>query len=138
MSKIEYPDRDTLEWWVKVLRETGDIDLSLPEINAVWYEQALGVIERVQYSYSSENLHDRAAEIFYNTIKAHNLFDGNKRTGILLVYLFYLINGHYIVSKLDVRRKAKEVARSRGRARHDGWIKKLSSAFSKCTRPFVG
>ena len=137
MSEIEYPDRDILEWWVTYLQESGDINLSLPEINDFWYEQSLGVIERTKFSYVNESLHDKAAEIFYNVIKAHNLFDGNKRTGILLVYLFYLINGYYIIGKLDVRRRAKDVARSKGRIRHDEWIRKLSIAFSKCTKTFV-
>lgn len=136
MSNLQYPNSDILHWWVEYLQTDRALKLALPKIDDEWYAAMIDVITRVQYSYSPDEVFTRGAEIFYNTIKAHNFLDGNKRSGILVVYLFFIINGYYIIDKLDVRQTAKKVARSRGRIRHDWWIKKLCSVFRRCTNQF--
>ena len=109
--------------------------LALPAIDDGWYADIMDVVKRADHSYAERDLHHRAAELFYNTIKGHNFIDGNKRSSIVLVYLFYILNRHYIVSKLDIRKLAKRAAKSRCRGRHDSWTGKLAKTFEHCTEP---
>lgn len=136
MSDIRYPVRKDIEDWIEFLKETNKVfRLALPTTDEQWYACVLEVIERVRYSYSPNTLHRRAAELFYNINKAHNYVDGNKRTSILIVYLFYVLNDRIIVKRADVRDLAKSVARSHGRERHDQWIDKIERLFEACTEP---
>ena len=138
MNKLQYPTLQELVWWIEFLSdENRTLKLSLPVIDDVWYEQIMEVVQRVQYSYSEDALHNRAAELFYNANKAHNYTDGNKRSSIVITYLFYLTNNHYIMSSLNIRALAKKVARSHGRNRHDWWIEKITKQFEKHTAPLA-
>lgn len=135
-EEIQYPSRRTIERWVEVLKQENNVfKVALPDTNNEWYGHILNVIERVKSSYSPNTLHRRAAELFYNTNKAHNYIDGNKRTSIVIVYLFYIINDKIVMKDLDVRDLAKKVAKSHGRSRHDEWIEKLEKGFEHCTGP---
>lgn len=134
MSKeLLYPSQDLLEFWINLLKRDRPLGLVLPQIDENWYLQVLEITERVQYSYSSPELHQKAAELFYNICKAHAYIDGNKRSSIVVVYLFYILNDHFILNRLDVRQLAKSVARSKGRKNHDQWIEKIIKRFKKNT-----
>lgn len=138
-SSVQYPTEDDLRSWIEFLKDENTIlKLALPADDDNWYEQMMSVVQRVQYSYSEDSLHNRAAELFYNTNKAHNFGDGNKRSSIVITYLFYVLNDKYIVSKLEMKKLAKDVAKSRGRARHDGWIRKICEKFERYTIALVG
>jgi death-on-curing family protein len=134
MNDIFYPTQKVLELWVKLLRdENSSLELSLPNIDEEWYQKMMDVVTRAKNSYYPAELHLRAAELFYNTNKAHNFLDGNKRSSILIVYLFYVINDRYITSHLDIRKMAKSLAKSHGRSQHDRWIEKLRKCFEDST-----
>lgn len=134
MSEITYPHRSTLELWIQILTdEDNTFKLSLPSIDEGWYQCMMDVVQRCEYSYSERELHLRAAELFYNTNKAHNFIDGNKRSSILIVYLFHIINDYEITSRLNIRDLAKKLAKSHGRTQHDVWIKKIRKCFEENT-----
>lgn len=133
---IVYPERSDLEFWIDFLsNENVTLKLALPAADDHWYECMLDVIQRVEFSYSTNDIHTRAAELFYNTNKAHNFGDGNKRSSILVVYLFYVMNDLYINKRLEVKNLAKAVAKSRGRKQHDKWLEKIRNMFESCTEP---
>ncbi|GHT81436.1 hypothetical protein FACS1894130_13170 [Spirochaetia bacterium] len=44
------------------------------------------------------NLHTKAAQMGYQLINNHPFLDGNKRTGIHIMFLFLLINGEEITA----------------------------------------
>jgi death-on-curing protein len=44
------------------------------------------------------NLHAKAAQMGYQLINNHPFLDGNKRTGIHIMFLFLLINGEEVVA----------------------------------------
>jgi death-on-curing family protein len=135
--KIEYPHPEILERWVIYLRGEGkNLKLSLPRIDAGWYKHAEDLFSRLAHPYSAD-VHRKAAELFYNANKAHNVVDGNKRTSIILVYLFYVVNGYLIQPDLDIKSWAKRIAKSKGRKSHDRWLGKLEEAFSTHTKPFL-
>ena len=131
MNKISFPSPISLKWWVEDLQgEDPLLKLSLPRVNDEWYERVLGILDMVQMPYYQCSTHKMAAIIFYKIVKAHNYIDGNKRSGVIVVYLFYLINGYYVSSSLDLEGIAKKVASSRGRNNYDKWIYKIEDLFS--------
>lgn len=71
--------------------------------------------------------------MFYNIIKSHGLINGNKRTGVVVTYLFFVLNERVIMKRADMYTLAKKVAMSRGRKNHDEWMKKIESFFESCT-----
>lgn len=132
MSRIYYPTREILEFWTENL-QSGDpvLTLALPAINAEWHDRVMEIIERASTPYAKNDLHYRAAYIFYLIDKSHNYIDGNKRSSILVVYLFYLVNNHYLPSTYDIRRLAKSIAASKGREKQDKWIRKAECDFKR-------
>lgn len=139
MNKIVYPTREQLRWWIEDLKgEDALLRLSLPLVDNDWYERVLEIIGLVQMPLYNTDLHKKAAIIFYKIAKAHNYIDGNKRSSIVVLYLFYLINRHYILSSSanDIKSLAKKVARSRGRVRYDRWISKISTELASHVHQF--
>ncbi|MEX0910477.1 MAG: type II toxin-antitoxin system death-on-curing family toxin [Candidatus Paceibacterota bacterium] len=135
MNKVLYPSLKSLKLWIGNLEgENPVLKLSLPTIDEQWYERVIDILDMVQMSYYESNIHDKAAIIFYKIIKTHNYIDGNKRSSIIVVYLFYLINGYYIPKSASIRKLAKDIANSKGRDDYDKWIDHISNHFSNHTR----
>ena len=134
-DQIFYPDRTTLEWWISNLQSSNPLlRVALPNIDTEWYEQIMRTLEMVQMSVYDSDLHRKAAVIFYMINKGHRDVDGNKRSSILVVYLFYLVNNHYIPRSFPIKKLAKSVARSKGRKNYDTWIAKIERAFQNSVR----
>jgi prophage maintenance system killer protein len=137
MNKIEYPDKNSLEFWIKVLKEGKGpyvemVRPYLPLIDAQWKDKVLGLVSLIQSEfYQPEILHRKAALIFYKINKGHNSIDSNKRSAILIVYFFYFLNSHLLYPPNRVRLLAKRVAKSKGRKQENNWIKKIEKFFSE-------
>lgn len=137
MSEIYYPSRSDLEWWVGFLREENTtLKLKLPAIDEEWYRLMLSAIERIHVIPVPMTLYEKGAQLFYNIAKGHSFVDGNKRSSIVVIYVFFLVNDKFIKIDVDMGDLAKKVARSIGRARHDFWIEKLADLFEEGTEPF--
>ena len=94
MASIEYPSENVIRAWVRSLRRTDSpLKKYLPHTDEEWFDVMHGVLERAQM-FASEDLHAQAARIFHNAVKGHAFVDGNKRSGVIMVYLFYLWNGY--------------------------------------------
>jgi death-on-curing family protein len=101
----------------------------LPITNEHWYTKILSAIQQVNNSYI-KGVSCKAAHLFYYIIKDHHFPDGNKRSGIAIAYLFFLLNGYEIRSGERVRMLAKNVAKSHGSKQKDNWIAKIEKEFS--------
>lgn len=134
MSNVYYPDKEDIEWWMNHLRgENPVLDLSLPVVDQNWSGHILNLIDLLKLSAYPEDVHHKAALLFYKIIKNHNYIDGNKRSGVVMVYLFYLVNGCMLQRTIDIQAVAKRVAASRP-SRVDKWVHYLECEFREHTK----
>ncbi len=134
---IEYPDQYFLDWWIEYIQEeSSNIFLKkyLPKTDKEWVNRVLGVISHIkmqqEHGYIPTELHAIGSNIFYKINKAHNEIDGNKRSSIIVIYLYYLLNDYAILKAEDLRFMAKDIAKSKGRRNQNSWLKKINTFFS--------
>ncbi len=98
MDKIIYPDGQTLKTWTDIINnpELFPPDL-LPEFNEIWFREITSFIELLKLSHYKENLHHKAAHLFYKIAKGHRFVDGNKRSAIIALDLFFMVNSHTLI-----------------------------------------
>ena len=137
MNKIEYPDQETLNWWTRYIQEEPKnifLKRYLPRTNKEWEQRIMSIISLVKmaqdHGYTAGDLHHIGAKIFYKINKAHGEIDGNKRSSIIVIYLFYLLNNYFIAKPEDMRVMAKLIAKSKGRRNQNSWISKIEKFFS--------
>ncbi|MEK9201271.1 MAG: type II toxin-antitoxin system death-on-curing family toxin [Patescibacteria group bacterium] len=110
MSDFYYPTRKVLEWWIQELGSADPIlKVALPLVDSEWFDRILDILERAKLPYEQCTLHRKAAIIFYNIAKAHEYVDGNKRSSIVILYLFYLTNSYYIPKSFKIKSWASEL-----------------------------
>lgn len=57
------------------------------------------------------SIHEKAAAFFHSLIRNHAFVDGNKRTAVIAVYVFYRMNGWQLrAADIDIVNLALEVA----------------------------
>lgn len=107
-----YPTEDNLKSWIKFLNDPQTkLHEYLPNIDNTWYKHVLSPIELVQLPYFKDDLCTKGANIFYKITKNHNLIDGNKRSAVIVTYLFFLLNrSTFNMSPEDLKNIAKETA----------------------------
>jgi death-on-curing family protein len=141
MNRPEYPDNRWLRWWIDYLKKSNNtLKLKLPLTDDGWDYHMLGLLELIQQPYyTPEEVYHKAAVLFYKIIKDHKYIDGNKRSAVVIVYLFFVINDCMLLPSINLRELAKKVAESKPRIyRHqrdnqDRWVKKLEKEFRKHT-----
>lgn len=130
-QQIAFPSKKQIEWWVKHLKSADPmLNLNLPRVDEKWFDDICSIIARLQFSFSPQELHTVAAHLFYNIDKRHDVIDGNKRSAIVIIYLFYLVNGYLLLEKANVKNLAKKVAKSRGHRQRAVWIEKIKNQLS--------
>ena len=85
----------------------------LPTEKEQWARQMFSAQQTVQTRVSmvGGTLHEAAARLMFCIIKGHKLADGNKRSSILCMIWFFMLNGYKLTSgKDDLYHKTKEVA----------------------------
>ncbi len=99
MAEIRYPGRQQLEFWIGELSMPGSMLAPyLPAVDEYWYREMSGIFVRVRMAQDLD-LHVQAARIFHDTVKNHHFVDGNKRSGVVMLYLFYLWNGYALLEE---------------------------------------
>ena len=93
MSEIVYPDEQILRAWVKTISDSKlfPADL-LPDFNEIWFKEVISFIELLKLSHYKENIHHKAAHLFYKIAKGHRFTDGNKRSAVIALNLFLVVN----------------------------------------------
>lgn len=105
-ERVAFPDRKDIEAWLALLSRTNPIlRLKLPVVDDQWIDHILSIIERqkLRGKYTETSLCRYAAHIFYNIIKNHNYIDSNKRSAVVIVYLFFVLNSHLLQPQLYYR-----------------------------------
>lgn len=107
-----FPDRDILRDWVNLLHEQPSfLRNHLPEMDERWIEEIGSIIDRVRFPYFKDDIHHKAAHIFYKVIKNHTLSDGNKRSAVIVLYIVYLLNDYILMTRpMALRSLARSVA----------------------------
>jgi len=119
MASISYPDEEDFRIFIDlILNGNYSIKKYLPNIDDEWYKIIVDCIEYIRHtSYYEDHLdlYDIASKILYKVAKRHELGDGNKRSGVMAVVIFCLVNDYYIDDPKYLKSQAKRVAMTRGR-----------------------
>ena len=134
-SEIIYPDKVLIEYWLEILRsENYTLKTKLPITDENWFLVVGDTIERIKIKYI-DGIHSKASHLFFYINKNHNFIDGNKRTTIVIIYLFYLVNEYTITSSNRLEELVKKLAKSHGARNKDDWMKKIEKELSYIAKP---
>lgn len=135
MARFTYPVQDDLRKFVSILRQ-GDHEIShhLPSTSEYWFE---ALADMIRYVGDTEehagvlNLHEVAARLMYKVVKRHKFDDGNKRSAVIGVFLFLLLNDANIASPDLLIREARRIARTRGRTNEQLVCRRVAEALER-------
>ena len=129
-NNIFYPDKDIIDVWINFLKSENNIlKTKLPITDENWYLQVIDTIERIKMPYTV-GIHMKTGHLLYYLDKNHNFLDGNKRTTIVIVYLFYFVNNYSVISQNRLLVLVKDVAKSHGARQKDYWMAKIEKELS--------
>ncbi len=139
MARFVYPSRTDLELFVgAILKGHNPIEKFLPSTGEAWLSTVSDCIAYVaatdDYAAPGSFL-DAAARLLYKCVKKHELADGNKRSAVIAVYLFALLNDYEVKNPEDLKRIAKGVASTKGRANEGAVCARLATNLSGCLMP---
>jgi death-on-curing family protein len=129
MVNLIYPNEKDLRLFIKVIKEENFIIKKyLPHIDDEWFMVVLDCINYVRDTSKYENLdiYQGASKILYKVAKRHELGDGNKRSGVMSVYIFCLVNDFYINNPQELKNLARRIAKTRGRINEDLLRKRIA------------
>ena len=103
-----------LREWVVFLDASQDRP-DMPPIDDAWYTIMLDYLQVMLNRPDCRiDTHAAGASLFYKAVKNHRRIDGNKRSAVIVIYLFYLINDHHIIADHhELYLFAKNVAENR-------------------------
>ena len=145
---LTFPDEEMLRFWIssikqhpEAFREVSDY---LPLTNRHWVSRMANVFSRVEYKYHAnqaiKDVSGAAADVFYNIIKLHAEIDGNKRSALICIYLFIIVNlintsyNNDAFSKqgaFKMYKMAKRIAKSKGNQYEKTHKKRLAKEFKE-------
>ncbi|MBY0539005.1 type II toxin-antitoxin system death-on-curing family toxin [Patescibacteria group bacterium] len=138
MASYYFPTQSDFKLFFEVLRD-GEYKIKkyLPSIDADWFRIVSDCLEYVEGTakYEECSFHELVARLLYKVVKRHELGDGNKRTSVIVTYLFCLVNGHAVTSAKDLKAQAKRAARSKGRVQEDALKKKIAETLKEFVIP---
>lgn len=135
-SDLIYPSATVIKSWGELLIISGFAPRYLPEISDVWSRQMEDCFQLVKLLPDHNDVATAGARLFYKIIKRHERVDGNKRSALICVYLFFLLNDCRLeLNDDDLYHLAKRVARSKGK--QDNWIARIHSAFKPNLKIFM-
>lgn len=132
MADLVFPNKEKIGAFIGFVESAEASFLAdyLPDCNDHWYNTVCGTLEQVQMPYFNGQIVNTAAYIFYKLCKNHGLPDGNKRTAVIIMYLFLYENDYIPHIDTDALvRLAHSVAIS-SREDHEAYIEHLKFTFS--------
>ena len=135
-----YPSKNDLETFIFFIKENNfRITKYLPRINQAWFEIVSDSIQYVETTahYEPGDLFDCCARLLYKIAKRHELGDGNKRSSVIVVYLFCILNNKFVTSPAKIKREAKRAARTKGRENEKLIRKRISEEIKKTTTELI-
>ena len=119
MLTVNYPNEAQLRLFATELK-SGEYRVSkyLPPIDENWYATIGSCIAYVEQTahYEDTTFMEVCARLLYKVAKRHELGDGNKRSSVIALYLFCLVNDYIILSPALIKKQAKRIAATKGRA----------------------
>lgn len=112
MNSVRFPSEQELRLWIRALIEENIEEMPLPNIDEEWYREIVSSFETTMLvPQCKENVVLAGATIFYKIIKNHRRVDGNKRSAVITIYLFFTINeAHLRKSPNSLKDFSKSVA----------------------------
>ena len=129
-----------LKHWASALQGLGVFPMELlpPEfLSDGWVKKMLGIIETVKLPHYKEDIHHKAAHLFYKIIKNHLLFDGNKRSAVIVVYCFYAINGYVLFPKAMEVYDLTHIVVTKNSQESEADIAELEQIFNNVAKSFM-
>jgi death-on-curing family protein len=102
----------------------------LPAISDDWFVSVCECLEYIESTnqYLSLDILEEAARILYKVVKKHDLADSNKRSAVICVYLFCLLNDYVVVYPTRLKEEAKRIAKTKGRENEDLITSRVTSS----------
>lgn len=118
MADFIFPDENDLRIFVEILQKGNyAITKYLPPISEDWFSVVSACIAYVRdtSTYEPCSFVGCCSRLLYKIAKRHELGDGNKRSSVIGVYLFCLLNNYRITDPTTLKQQAKRVAMTKGR-----------------------
>lgn len=132
-----FPEEADLRLFVQLITSTRyKISRYVPATSDFWFEtifDCVSYIKSTAHYESDSDIYEVIARLLYKIVKRHELGDGNKRSAVIAVYLFCLLNDYAVTNARALKNEATRVARSRGRANENLIRKRIA----KCLKKFV-
>jgi len=118
MSEVKFISEDELKYWVGSLQQHNFV--YLPHIDDVWFEEIISCFKTACIvPVCRTDVFAAGARIFYKIIKNHYRIDGNKRSALICIYLFFLVNNVLLRPQpATLYSLARKVADSREKSEH--------------------
>jgi death-on-curing family protein len=129
VSKWLYPNKEIIKRWVELLEQpTFILSPYLPPIDDGWLDAIENSFESLKFDFYPEDFYYQAASIFYKICKNHYFVDSNKRSSLIVLYLFCVINGYTITCSPEaVKKLAENTAMIEGSSNHKQDIQNIES-----------
>lgn len=118
MAEFNYPSEGDLRLFVRMVqRGNYTIGRYLPAISDDWFRSVADCVNYVAETshYEPCSFHEACSRILYKVAKKHELTDANKRSAVIAVYLFCILNDYRIIDPQTLKHQAKRIASTKGR-----------------------
>ncbi len=140
MAKIVYPEEEDFRVFIHLIN-TGRYRIKkyLPVVDDEWYRIMIDCVNYVSHTSQYENLtiHQVAANLLYKVAKRHELTDGNKRSGVMCVVLFGLVNDYGVTFPERLKCQAKRIASTKGRGNEDLMRRRVANSLETIMSPIA-
>lgn len=135
-----YPTRTDLEDFVRIL-QTNKFRVSkyLPHIDEEWFDiidDCVRYVENTARYEGGRNFHDCCARLLYKVAKRHELHDGNKRSAVITIFIFAVLNDHAVITPSNLKDQARRAAATKGRRNEELMKRRIAQSFVEDIVPF--
>lgn len=108
---LKYPNADAIFTWATIVGDYENLSKFLPAINKDWARLLEADFQLCQMHPDAQSMERSAARLFYRIIKNHHFIDGNKRSAVICMYFFLVLNKYDCTMEWqDLYNLAKTVA----------------------------
>jgi prophage maintenance system killer protein len=138
MAKYTYPTKGDFKNFIEILQEGNyPVKKNLPPISEKWFEIISSCVDYVGTTahYEDLSLIEICSRLLYKVAKRHELGDGNKRSSVMAVYLFCVLNDYFIWKPAVIKQQAKRAAATKGRVNELVIRKRIATVLEKVILP---
>ncbi len=140
MAKFIYPDKKDLELFVEIIRDKKfSIIRYLPYTNKEWFQvisDCIKYVENTSHYEPNLSIYEASSRLLYKVAKKHELGDGNKRSAVIAVHLFCVVNDCFIDNPQKLKLQAKRAAKTKGRLNEEIIKSRISKELLKIVKFF--